>query len=221
MIPNLLGSRLIDGVYWSLVPEIFFYVFMLILFVLRQLKNIEYVGFFWLFIMLVVGQFDSEKYGSLITVLNLKYGMLFLMGINFYKIYMKQDNWINHLQIFCCAITAFCINQKFEYLILIILLTIVFYLFAYGNLFFARIRTILFLGKISYSLYLIHQFAGYIIIDNLINQGYKNFYILIIVPFLISVGISFLIFKYIEVPSNKVLRNIYKNKISKFERSFG
>lgn len=221
MIPSLMGYRFIDGVYWSLVPEIFFYAFMLLVFLFKKLDKIELIGFFWLLIMLVNSIFIKkfENLDFFTTILNLQYGMLFLIGINFFKIYNKESNWVNHLQIALSVLVAFYVNQKQEYLLILFLLIIVFYLFVYDKLFFIKIKPLLFIGKISYSLYLVHQFIGYIIIQNLIQNHITNYYILIIVPFLISCGIAFLIVRFVEIPSNRFLKNIYKNKIIKVEKS--
>lgn len=68
-----------------------------------------------------------------------------------------------------------------------------------------------FFGKISYSLYLIHFSVLYILsrimFQNLPNLPYANQYLLIhIILFLVSViiatGVSFLVYKYIELPSH-------------------
>lgn len=68
------------------------------------------------------------------------------------------------------------------------------------------------MGTISYSLYLIHQNIGYIVIDimenhNLINEIY------IIIPLGISIILAKLITNHIEKPAI----NIFKNRMKKRE----
>ena len=61
-----------------------------------------------------------------------------------------------------------------------------------------------FFAKISYPLFLIHQFIGYTVIYYLQKYGLEN-EIWIIVPIIISVGIAWIINKYIEAPSYIIL----------------
>jgi len=97
---------------------------------------------------------------------------------------------------------------------------------AYGNkvsiMNFLDGKVLKFFGKISYSLYLIHYSVLYVIsrlmFQNYPNLPYQNNYLLIhIVLFLLSTviatGISLLVYKYIELPSHTLAKNI-GNKIS-------
>ena len=83
-------------------------------------------------------------------------------------------------------------------------------------------KTLQFFGKISYSLYLIHfsvlYILGRLMFQNLPNLPYQNRYLLIhIVLFTLSVliatGVSYFVYKYIELPS-KTLANKAGKKIS-------
>jgi peptidoglycan/LPS O-acetylase OafA/YrhL len=97
---------------------------------------------------------------------------------------------------------------------------------AYGNkvsiLNFLDGKVLKFFGKISYSLYLIHfsvlYVLGRLMFQNFPQLPYQNQYLLIhVVLFLLSTviatGVSFLVYKYIELPSQS-LSKIVGNKIS-------
>jgi len=72
-------------------------------------------------------------------------------------------------------------------------------------------KPIVFLGSITYSLYLLHQNIGYIIINKYYELGYTGSGG-IIIAIIISMLLSYLVTYYIEQPSLKKLRNFYKNK---------
>ena len=60
-----------------------------------------------------------------------------------------------------------------------------------------------FFATISYSWYLIHQMIGYTIIKELQLGGYySDYYILI--PILITGGIAFILYRFIEVPTSNL-----------------
>lgn len=97
---------------------------------------------------------------------------------------------------------------------------------AYGNkisiLNFLEGKVLQFFGKISYSLYLIHfsvlYILGRLMFQNLPNLPYQNQYLLIhsvlfLLSVLIATGVSYLVYKYIELPS-KTLANKIGEKIS-------
>lgn len=216
MVPGFLSSRLVDGAYWSLAVELLFYGLMFTLFLTRLLHRIEWVGFFWLILMVLNKVFPDlfNQLGIVASLLNLKYGMLFLIGINFYKIYQAEGGPINHIQIVACAAVALVVNPILEYAVVTLACIVVFYLFTLGKLKILRARPLLFLGKISYSWYLLHQFIGYTIISALVGSGVTSSLALLLVPMASTIFISYIVWKYVEVPSNLFLKGIYSKRVS-------
>ena len=72
--------------------------------------------------------------------------------------------------------------------------------------------TLVFLGSISYSLYLIHQNIGYVIINKFYSQG-LNPYVGIVCAIFISLIIASLMARLIEVPAMRYIRNKYKSSL--------
>lgn len=67
MIPALLGYKPIDGAYWSLVPELFFYAMILGIFLLKKLDKIVWIGFVWIgFNVVISNEFYSCNFWSAI-----------------------------------------------------------------------------------------------------------------------------------------------------------
>lgn len=149
------------------------------------------------------------------VLFNLKYGMLFLCGINFYFIFNKQHNLLNHIQIFVCLLISF-IGENSFFPFFFLLFIIIFYLFVYGKLFWIRIHLLTYLGKISYSLYLLHQFIGYSIQYSMLEYGVKNTYFIIITPLIVSLFFAIITTEFFEKPILKWANWNYKNKWSNY-----
>ena len=80
-----------------------------------------------------------------------------------------------------------------------------FYLYAFNYLRFIAIKPLIFLGNISYALYLVHQNLGYIILNKLYAY-FGEFQVLICVPIILSIVVAYFITKYLEKPVGKYLR---------------
>ena len=76
----------------------------------------------------------------------------------------------------------------------------------FNRLKFISLKPLIFLGHISYALYLIHQNFGYVILNKLYAY-YGSHQILILIPIICSIIIAFIITEYLEKPICKYLRN--------------
>jgi peptidoglycan/LPS O-acetylase OafA/YrhL len=205
MVPDVFGYKRIDGAYWSLLPEIMFYICVAGLIVINKVQDVRLLSIVWLLLM----------FGSLFMdimplriLFNLKFGYLFLIGINFYEIKFKKPSFYNHLIITGCILMGLLKTENNIKQILLITIVIVFYLFVYDKLNWLKTKPLIFLGKISYPLYLIHQFIGYLIIYFLINSGIHNPVVLLLAPIIILIIVSFILTDFIEKPLVKALKKI-------------
>lgn len=209
MIPDYIGFRSIDGAYWSLVPELFFYFLMIIIFLFRKINKIENIGFFWLGLILFN---HFYKLTGINLIFNLIYGCYFLAGINFYKIWNGKDRAINHVQIFL-ALLVIGVIYDLEVLLVSASFFLIFYLFVYEKLKFIAIKPLVFLGQISYALYLIHQFIGYTLQLSLIKIGITSYWILLLSPIILAIILASLITYKAEKPILLFLSKFYKERI--------
>lgn len=196
-IPN------IDGVYWSLLPELFFYILMGTLYYINCLKNIKVIAVFWLAWMILnkSGLFPFGEY-----FLNLKYGMFFLAGILFYDLKFKNGGIIDHFLIINCLFTAIYVNVSTYNLFIYPLWFAIFYLFIYGKLQFFNWRPFLFLGSISYPFYLLHQNIGYALI-NYLYAYISNYFIVISSTIALMVLLAWIVKQYLENPISLYLKH--------------
>jgi peptidoglycan/LPS O-acetylase OafA/YrhL len=203
MVPDIFGVTRIDGVYWSLLPELMFYGLILGLLIIKKLKIIELVCIVWLSLILINSFHDSPP---LRVLLNLRFGHLFIIGICFYKIKMKESSWLHHTLIILAFSVSFVIGGSIEKQVALLLFIGIFYLVAYDKLKWFKFAPLVKLGEISYALYLIHQFIGYLIINRLINAGVDNSILLLVIPTITTIGIAYLISMYVEKPIQFVLK---------------
>lgn len=206
MVPDIFGAKRVDGVYWSLLPELLFYFLMFCLLLLNRTKNIDLLCLIWL-LLIVLNSFKDIM--PLRVLLNLNFGHLFIIGISFYKIKSEEAKWWNHLLVLGSFLASLVISDSLYKHVFLLLFIVVFYLFIYGKLKWIRLKPLIILGEISYALYLIHQFIGYFIINKLIESGIENGIFLLIIPSVITIALSYGITFYIEKPAQHFLRNTW------------
>ena len=201
MFQNLLNVPNVDGSYWSLLPELCFYVMMIFLWRCNLIKNIFSVSIFWLILMYVA----LLRPSILDVLLNLKFGVFFILGIMFNLLHQNKNQYYPHLIIIITLVSVFFIRESVEVSLFTAFFIFLFYLLVYQKLSFLDHSVFIFLGKISYPLYLLHQTIGFILIYNLIRFGIPHSVsILMVTSF--CIGLSFLVYKYLELPIINKLR---------------
>jgi peptidoglycan/LPS O-acetylase OafA/YrhL len=215
----------IDGPYWTMIVEMLFYMGMVLLFQFRFMKYLNQIGIGLLILLGLTALLNSqflliEKIMWWLPIL--EYLPLFLAGTVFYKIYLNKYHFFKNYSIIIlcllCQILLFkygrsktFINNT-EYAIMLALYFSLFTLFVFGKLNFLICNVTLFLGKISYALYLVHQYISIgCIIPFFMGKLHFNFWIssfLIALPIVII--LATLITYYIEIPLSKRLKSKMK-----------
>ncbi len=201
---------------WTLTAELSFYVCMLILFLMKLLKYIEPLGLAWLCVMMLdirLGtRLDIHAPWIIEQSKLLLHGNLFFAGILFYKIKFEGATWQRNACLVLCCLTQFLVAREYyptpEALIFFCIL---FYLFCFDMLAFLRNRVFVFFGTISYSLYLIHENFGTMIL-RLLDGTKANFYVNFIIAAGCSILMAYAITVLIEQPVMKWIRGAYKQK---------
>lgn len=225
MFQFYLGIPDLDGPYWTLIIEMIFYIAILILFKINWLKYLNIIGIvFCSAIVLVTHLFyDIPMVKSIIIGIPLLHFLpLFFAGTVFYKIYTKKGkNVKNYLIIvFClgCQTSLYPYVGRLgiprtslswaEYGLMLSVYFGLFTLFVNNCLKFIVNDVTLFLGKISYALYLIHQYVSLGGIFPLFYEKLNiNFWVVtyfIDLPIVIAIA-AFITYK-IEIPYSKKLK---------------
>ena len=222
MLQDWFGVKNVDGVYWTLTVELSFYVVMYLALVTGGLKHMEGLGVAWLTLMLihdgVLKVFHHQLPRMMIVSNLLGYGHLFVAGILFYHLKTKGNAWYRHLGVGVCAAVHHVVGHHG------VLMTAapfaLFYLFIFQRLSWIAQRPLVYLGTISYSLYLIHQNLGYEIITRL-SALHANAWVRIMVPLMGSLLLATMLTYGVEKPVMNYVRGMYKrsNPLPKAEAS--
>jgi peptidoglycan/LPS O-acetylase OafA/YrhL len=213
----------IDGSYWSLLVELLFYFGIAVIYYFNRLQNIISIGIFLMVGLLIndfLGNYTSywpiEQIRFWLPIVN--HFPLFFGGILFYKI-MSGEN--KHAWLYLVIIVCYFVQMKLYYSIrnssntinftqysaALSIIMFTFILLVNNKLNFIVNGVTLFLGKISYSLYLIHQFLGAnIIIPGIEKYLHFNFFISAIIALGVIILLAYLLTKYVEVPFGKITK---------------
>jgi peptidoglycan/LPS O-acetylase OafA/YrhL len=213
MFQEFLNVPHIDGNYWTLEIELSFYVIMLLLHVTKCLRKIDTVAITWLLLISVNFLLDKAQISlfdqRLRTFFILDYAHLFIIGMLLYKIFYSQEtSFRKYAIILACLLFSFFKGGS-EYALFALLFTTVFILILRGKLTSINYKPLLFLGTISYSLYLTHLNLGLVTIKTLENFGI-NVNIGILISLILSVLLATAITFIIEKPAIKFMKEKYK-----------
>jgi len=203
----------VDGAYWTLAVELTFYIIMWLLYITKQLNNIQWICTIWLLLSIIFSSFTLPLQNYINVILILKQAPLFCAGIAFFLIKTKGDTVYLHLLVLASIITELLIlsdtTKDLVPHLIIISLFLVFYLFIFEKLKFLSNAVFVFWGSISYSLYLIHENIGFAIIYWL-KKLFDNQLFYISVTSIIIIGLAYMITNFIEKPAMSLIRNYHR-----------
>ena len=221
------GTPMVDGAYWTLCVELTFYGLMMALFWSGQLARVRAAVLGLLVIELGLHYVTQGGHASaplplraLRMLMLSHYGPYFGAGILFYLWRHATDareRYLNLSSIGVCLVAVWLMRPLPDAMAS----TVCFFLFgllASGRLGMLANRPLLFLGAISYSLYVIHQNVGFVLIQNATEAGIPTnaaIALALICVLLIATAITY----GIERPAQRVLRKGYERWKSNRARS--
>ena len=199
LVPFFENVQWLNGAFWTLAIEFQYYILLIILFPLMISKKLFYRVIFYT-ILLIPGLMITTK-----VVFFPLYASLFLIGILYI---LKKSNNIYMIEyVIMSIITSFIVYHLLGVEHLFVALFALIIVNYFPNF---KQKQFYFLGKISYSLYLIHGLTGSVLINvfsHYFTQSYQK-PILIILGLTISIFAAYLMYFFIEKPSQKISASI-------------
>jgi peptidoglycan/LPS O-acetylase OafA/YrhL len=211
MFPDLLRASLVDGSYWTLQVELFFYVQMLVWFSLGALRHVRWIVAGWLALAgayaIAEGNGVPWSY-TLREVLDLRYISCFSVGILMYRL-RSESLQLADVALLAGAVAVATLTWGWRDGVVLTGCIGVFALLNAGRLSMLRQHWLLFLGSISYTLYLVHQEIGYILIERFERAGMHPVASIALVT-LLMLGLAWAVSRLIERPAMAVLRGLHR-----------
>lgn len=211
-LPDVIGGG------WVLDRLLMFYFIFFIISFLKKLKNIKKIMLLWAFFTLFLQIYKMHplidtpliqvilRYLFVFTIAN--YIHHFIIGILLY-FYSKQKKFEkgDMVLLAVCFLLSY-VTDGITQLIFAVGFTLVAILISTHKMTFLNNRFLIFLGAISYPLYLVHQNIGYALFIKSnelgINPNLSVFFMLLLCIFL-----AYIITKYVEQPSYRAINAFY------------
>ncbi len=214
MFQEFVGFSNADEVYWSLSVELAFYLIIGILFRAGWLKNIFAVALVWLAICWFGTLFAQYIPEFIRFILNryfiIMFAPFFLLGI---MLYLSRTQGNTGQRMFIIASSLATIGVMHGPLAFAISLALfaaaVFAVSDRGRILVSPV--LLWLGAISYSLYLIHRNLGYAALTEMHNRGFPTS-IALSLAIISALALATLLTYFIERPLCAYLRKMYRQR---------
>ena len=212
LTPYISGTRFVDGSYWSLVVEMQFYFIIGIVYTYCR-GRFELVWALYGFAGAALWSLGAADDLHLLRTVS-RHLLLaesvpyFTAGIVFYKLYNREPRgwWLLALS----AVAAYlAVEPQFANPpdlapwrpIVTLAMLVLFTLFVFRRLQWLAVRPLVFLGGISYSFYLLHQFIGVSLIPIFTRRLHMPDLLACLAAILVSGTLSFGLTRLVEIPA--------------------
>ncbi|MEI9917920.1 MAG: acyltransferase [Bacteroidota bacterium] len=218
--------KFIDGAYWSLWPEVVFYISASIVYFNSRRENFLRNWFFLVLIANILRIATSPKlveftpefllpvskayYGSFL-LLNLSYWPYFTTGMLFYALWTKRNPsqlvWIIAAVVFMFEM-YFIEHRDIRILFIAAIGLWMIFLRRPSWLQFLQWRPIQVIGLISYPLYLLHETAGLVLTEKLITWTNHSVPVpvLLLITWAVFIVLAYCVFLFFEKPITRALK---------------
>lgn len=192
---SIFDQAWLNPIYWTLAIEFQFYIFIALVFPLVTSKT-EWVRYGSLVVISSLSFFSED------TRFLVHYTPLFVIGILYLFYLSEKNNKTFHLTFMALLLVeiGFIFSITTSIYLLLAILIVEFVQLSAQNIF---VR----FGKMGYSFYLMHGIFGSTFIY-FMRSYIENTFLLILSALIVAIGLSFLYFKIIEEPSQKLSKNI-------------
>ena len=219
MVPGILGAKSVDGVYWTLQYEIIFYIITAVLLLIKNTKLkrwllTAWVGFSIAFNLIGGATANGAIYSAIRIFAMPNYAQVFVVGIVLNDICNKKQNILSYILLVMCVVNHYLYHGIYSCLWLVGFTLVILYVTTLNpktvlNKENGFTKVCAFFASISYALYLVHQNIGYAIIRGLVSVGLTSEFV-VLIPIAVSIGLAWVIYRFIETPIAKKLKKTNK-----------
>lgn len=225
MFPTYLGAEAVDGVYWTLPLEILFYFWIMLFMVGKKEKRAENFLLVWACMAAAVNLCDRLGITPLPIkllriVLICERAPCFILGAALHLYHeRKWEKWIT----VALCILGTLVAQGLAVCLWTTAWAALIWAVVTGKLSFAPKnsnilhKSILFLSGISYTLYLLHQFIGFAIIQKIEQMGAQS-ELWIFLPMAVSVILATAVHYAVELPVSDWLLKLGNTLLSRYRK---
>lgn len=217
MLEGFVFLPAVDGAYWTLTVEIGFYVSIMLLWLVRGkhgagegtgIRRLEpalagWLGIKWLLF------FWPDMPERIVMLLVLRYVPFFIIGMLSYRIWTGQRTWREQAPYFALVLLTIGVIETPDLLAAGGLLVLCFWAMLRGYLRFLCVAPLLWLGGISYSLYLVHENIGFVIMLKASAMGFDP-WVGFITALAVALGLGVLLNRTVERPAARWLSARWK-----------
>lgn len=214
----------VDGVYWTLEVELLFYALALAVFTTGFLRRLDKPLLIWLALAALFASPLWDAYveavpltGALAKLLILPYAPFFALGILFHRLYRGEGTSAWNYGLIALALAIVVLTAPLAMAAVTLAGCVAFSKLTRGGIAFLRLRPLVFLGTISYSLYLIHQKIGHIVMAKMVDHGVDPTFGLIVAA-AVSIGLATALTFAVERPALSAIRDWYQNSAWRAKR---
>ena len=223
MAPNVFGEPHIDSAYWSLFVELRFYAIIAVLIAVKAFRRVDLVLGVWTLVMVVISALGTRISFSMIKLLDMlvfpTYAHYFIAGALFFLIRSRGVTPARILLLGANGLLALrwsriearrlgrILEVEYSMLItvgLVVLFFAVFAAVAFNLTGWLQRPAFLSLGALTYTLYVVHQHVGYLLLNEL--DGRMNRYLALAAVLVSVMVLASILNKAIEEPAGRWLR---------------
>ena len=218
MFQLFLGLPNVDGAYWTLAVQLIVYITIGAIFFLmkKSISKLLIVLFVWMIVGCGVAFFKNHLgFTKLTFITDAKFIQLFIQGLLLYCIGTRlyRSIWLYVFLVLCVCYDLLWFSKS--YFVFNTLLIVIMLVVQLTNFSLKKKGLLVFIGSISFPLYLLHQNIGYLIIRFMEQHGLTSEW-WIIIPASIVIALAWLMIAFVERPiSNGIKGLLYNNYINR------